>query len=222
MSNKNFSITKTKIFLFLLPFLTTCTSLKIRKVAPPPRRILYDDFYSASIDTKKWRVINKEGTINISNGILTLKNGENYRNIVAIVSKDSVFPPAKIVFKIRTSSSYSLYKYYPQAGFTDMKFCYSNYIRSPKNFLKLSHNGIINPWRTDSIVLKKNSVSYYVEDKLIYREESEFYKAQRAYFSISCNQRNGCKTYELQIDWIRMIGSSVPPEIPKKTRSRRK
>ena len=168
---------------------------------------LYDDFNGTTIDTTKWQIINNGGSYVMSGGVLTMYNGSSYGQSFGIMSKASVLPPAKIKFRIKTTLYNNCYTYQPWGGFNDMKFVYEQYIVYPGGYINIYHYGIIDQWRTDSIIWRNDSILYYVENNRVYVHTGSFQGARKADFAIRCDQAYGCYIWYLDLDWVEMMGA---------------
>ncbi|MEO0267241.1 MAG: T9SS type A sorting domain-containing protein [candidate division WOR-3 bacterium] len=175
---------------------------------------LYDDFNGTTIDTTKWKIINNGGSYVMGGGVLTMYNGSSYGQYFQILSKDSILPPAKIKFRIKTTLDNNCYNYMPWGGFNDMQFRYEQYIIYPGGYVNIYHYGIISQWRTDSIIWRNDSIKYYVENNLVYVHTGSFPGTRKASFAINCDQLYGCYIWALDLDWVEMMGASSAQEKP--------
>jgi len=178
--------------------------------------IVVSDGFADTIDLSKWIVTFGGGTITASDEMITMQNGAGYPEGIALTSVDSVYPPAKLVFRIKTTLAASCYNYRPIAGFSEASFNYENYIYYyppvMRDKIPVLHNGISDTWKTDSIIwTEEGTFRFYVEEELVYELTNGPTKAQHAFFKIYCDQLAGCPTYDLWIDTVYMEGETNDP-----------
>lgn len=183
--------------------------------------VFSDGFEGISIDTTKWNVVQfgGGGSISVSGGVCDLKNGTAYGQGYYIESKTGVYPPAKIVFRIKTSLDNCWYYYAPAAGFKRIFFCEDNEAQWGSNWVDgQPFESIWSTWKTDSIIWTSTAIKWYVEGSLVYTVTTGIpVDCEAAYFYQYIDLLSGGSVYDLWIDTVYMEGAECPGGVEEET-----